>query len=173
MSDAGGAEDVFLPPPEPPRKVLLECPPQLDKAGRTELHAVFRTHMPYLSTRAIMPASNSGGRGGRGGGGTSGGRGGFGDDGVRRDDNDRTVVQSPAAGAVAAATDSTFFEVSHELSKKSSRQSWPKERGEYLEFSVYKAGRSTHEVAESLCRCLDIKRGRYCFVVCLCVCVCI
>ncbi|CAM9428690.1 unnamed protein product, partial [Laminaria digitata] len=53
--EEGGAADVFLPPAEPSRKIRLPCPPGLDKAGRTELHGVFRTHMPYFSTRAIMP----------------------------------------------------------------------------------------------------------------------
>ncbi|CAN0022224.1 unnamed protein product, partial [Hapterophycus canaliculatus] len=44
--------------------------------------------------------------------------------------------------------------------KPSSRVSWPKGRGEYLEFSVYKAGRSTHEVVEALCQHLNIRRSR-------------
>lgn len=140
------AADVFLPPPAPPRQVLLPCPPALDKAGRTELHGVFRAHMPYLSTRAIMP--DAGGGGGRGGGG--GGRGGRSGDGGRG--SERRV------NAVAGADGVTYLEVCHE--KRASRGSWPNDRGEYLEFSVYKAGRSTHEVAEALCRRLNIKRGR-------------
>ena len=96
--------------------------------------------MPYLSTRAIMPG-DGGGRGGGGGGDGGGG------------------------GHTAQSTDGmTYFEVTHEAPRKGGtgggRQSWPKGRGEYLEFSVYKAGRSTLEVVEALCRHLDVKRGR-------------
>lgn len=68
-------------------------------------------------------------------------------------------------GSVGSSTeaidkDMTYFEVSHELTKRNSRQSWPKGRGEYLEFSVYKAGRSTHEAIDAICRRVDVSRGR-------------
>ena len=56
----------------------------------------------------------------------------------------------------------SFFFANLQVSfeKRNSRVSWPKGRGEYLEFSVYKAGRSTSEVAEALCQRLHIKRAR-------------
>lgn len=37
--------------------MVLECPPSLDKAGRTEVHGAFRSYMAYFSTTAIMPAA--------------------------------------------------------------------------------------------------------------------
>ena len=133
-ADKNGANDgVFLPPPPPPRELLLPCPADLDKAGRTELHGVFRAHMPYLKTRAIMPDSG----GGRGGASSS--------------------IGSRTEGRISGLT---YMEISHESTKRNSRQYWPQGRGEYLEFSVYKVGRSTHEAADAICRRLDVNRGR-------------
>ncbi|CBJ32590.1 pseudouridine synthase [Ectocarpus siliculosus] len=128
----GGPIDVLLPPPEPPRQVVLECPPSLDKAGRTEVHGTFRNHMAYFSTTAIMPAARPKMAGGG-------------------DEFGAPPPMVPNDGKV-------YLEVSFE--KRKSRASWPKGRGEYLEFSVYKAGRSTSEVAEALCQRLYIKRAR-------------
>ncbi|CAM9309633.1 unnamed protein product, partial [Pylaiella littoralis] len=53
-----------------------------------------------------------------------------------------------------------YIEVSFETR---TRAAWPKGRGDYLEFSVYKAGRSTSEAAEALCQRLYIKRTRLSF----------
>ncbi|CAN0278227.1 unnamed protein product, partial [Ectocarpus fasciculatus] len=129
----GGPIDVLLPPPEPPRQVVLECPPSLDKAGRTEVHGAFRSHMAYFSTTALMPAARPKIAGG----------------------GDEFGAPSP----IVPNDGKVYLEVSFE--KRKSRASWPKGRGEYLEFSVYKAGRSTSEVAEALCQRLHIKRARY------------
>ncbi|CAM9480655.1 unnamed protein product, partial [Ectocarpus sp. 13 AM-2016] len=133
----GGPIDVLLPPPEPPRQactslVVLECPPSLDKAGRTEVHGAFRNHMAYFSTTAIMPSARPKMAGG----------------------GDEFGAPPP----IVPHDGKVYLEVSFE--KRKSRASWPKGRGEYLEFSVYKAGRSTSEVAEALCQRLHIKRAR-------------
>ncbi|CAN0478916.1 unnamed protein product, partial [Ectocarpus sp. 8 AP-2014] len=114
------------------RQVVLECPPSLDKAGRTEVHGAFRNHMAYFSTTAIMPAARSKVAGG----------------------GDEFGAPPP----IVPNDGKVHLEVSFE--KRKSRASWPKGRGEYLEFSVYKAGRSTNEVAEALCQRLHIKRAR-------------
>lgn len=118
--------DVFLPPVSPDKETLFACPPTLDKAGRTELHAVFRNYMSYLSTRAVMPGTPS------------------------RNQSQRNQASSDGT---------TYFMVTCRA-KDNGRVSWPKGRGEYLEFSVYKAGRSTHEVVEALSRRLRVTRGR-------------
>lgn len=123
-----GFDGLILPPPAPDRAALLECPEALDKAGRTAVHGIVRAHMPYLSTRAIMPGTEDL----NGGGGREG--------------------ENSAA---------TYLEVTHSSSRRGGRQSWPKDRGEYLEFSVYKAGRSTNEAADALCRRLGVLRGRF------------
>ncbi|CAM9573859.1 unnamed protein product, partial [Scytosiphon promiscuus] len=43
-----GFDGVVLPPPLASRQVLLLCPESLDKAGRTEIHGAFRSHMGYF-----------------------------------------------------------------------------------------------------------------------------
>ncbi|CAN0422110.1 unnamed protein product, partial [Ectocarpus sp. 12 AP-2014] len=137
QSGVSGPIDVLLPPPEPPRQactslVVLECPPSLDKAGRTEVHGAFRNHMAYFSTTAIMPSARPRMAGG----------------------GDEFGAPPP----IVPNDGKVYLEVSFE--KRKSRASWPKGRGEYLEFSLYKAGRSTSEVAEALCQRLHIKRAR-------------
>lgn len=119
----------LLPPTAPARFVLLPCPEDLDKVGRTAVHAIVRAHMSYFSTRAVMPIKGEG---------------------------------RVAGGArVGGSTDGvTYMEFLYSAERRGGRESWPKNRGEYLEFSVYKAGRSTNEVADALCRQLKIQRGR-------------
>lgn len=145
-------DEGVLPPPLPPREVRLVCPPGLDKAARTLLHGVFRSHMPYLSTRAIVPTANVVG--------SANAEGEIGT--VRRGTRGGVMT----GGSMIPAIDKfggdtvTYLEVCHE-GRSDGRRSWPSERGEYLEFTVYKAGRSTQEAAEALCRRLRIQRGRY------------
>eukprot|EP00752_Nemacystus_decipiens_P017519 g15702.t1 len=76
------------------------------------------------------------------------------------------AVMPPPAGSTGDQLDArpvpndgrVYLEVWYK--KRRSRASWPEGRGEYLEFSVYKAGRSTSEVVEALCQCLHIKHTR-------------
>lgn len=148
-------DDSCLPPPLPLREVRLVCPPDLDKPTRTLLHGVFREHLPYLSTRAIVPGANvivaSAGAAGP---------------------SDQAAVSygGEASGGVTTGNvdvlgdirveNVTYLEVRHEAFGKV-RKSWPAGRGQYLEFTLYKAGRSTLEAVDLLCRRLRVHRSRY------------
>lgn len=148
-------DDSCLPPPLPLREVRLVCPPDLDKQARTLLHGVFREHLPYLSTRAIVPGANvivsSAGAAGP---------------------SDQTAMSYKGNALGGGATGNvdilgdiqvenvTYLEVRHEAFGKV-RKSWPAGRGQYLEFTLYKAGRSTLEAVDLLCRRLRVHRSRY------------
>ncbi|KAG5189803.1 hypothetical protein JKP88DRAFT_286547 [Tribonema minus] len=119
----------------PAARLLLTCPADMDKAGRTGLHSLFKSLFGYLETKTVLGQPQESAPA-------------------------EAAAEEDADASTPVATPAAALELQYKPPSKG-RRGWPRGRPEYLEFSLYKAGRGTHEAIDALSRVLRVKRTRF------------